>query len=178
MLAKQNIWLSVYESSIKNTKEWSQKIEEARLLHRELQYDFQFALRKDRDALRVLQITLDGDRDSDTIVDLGSYPQLALKYPNELEAIKFDQSKLDKANVLVEELLALQEKVDGVQNSTERPEKQMRDRAYTYLKQLVDEVRAYGKYTFWNKEEKQRRYASEYARQKNERNKKDEEHVN
>ncbi|WP_180335638.1 hypothetical protein [Labilibaculum filiforme] len=40
----------------------------------------------------------------------------------------------------------------------------MRDRAYTYLKQLVDEIRTYGKYAFWNDEEKQKRYTSEYLR--------------
>ena len=55
-------------------------------------------------------------------------------------------------------------KVDGVKNSKNRPEKLMRDRAYTYLKQLVDEIRAYGKYAFWDNEEKQQRYSSEYLR--------------
>ncbi|PKQ66469.1 hypothetical protein BZG01_10595 [Labilibaculum manganireducens] len=40
----------------------------------------------------------------------------------------------------------------------------MRDRACTYLKQLVDEIRAYGKYAFWNDEEKQKRYSREYQR--------------
>lgn len=178
LLAKQNIWVSVYQSTLSNTQEWNKKIEEGRLLQRELQHDFQFALRKNTKALRVLQITLDGNRDSDTIVDLGSYPEIAKQYPEELKEIKFDQSKLTRAASIAEELMALQEKADGVQNSSERPEKDMRDRAYTYLKQLVDEIRSYGKYAFWNDEEKQRRYASEYARQKNERNKKEEETEN
>lgn len=164
LLAKQNNWLAVYQSSLTNTQEWSKKIEEGRLLQRELHHDFQFALRKNAKALQVLQATLDGDRDSDTIVDLSSYPEIAKQYPEELEAIKFDQSKLVKAASLAEELLSLQEKVDGVKNSSDRPEKQIRDRAYTYLKQLVDEIRSYGKYAFWNNEEKQKRYASEYLR--------------
>ncbi|WP_320017918.1 hypothetical protein [Labilibaculum manganireducens] len=55
-------------------------------------------------------------------------------------------------------------KIDGVKNSKNRPEKLMRDRACTYLKQLVDEIRAYGKYAFWNDKEKQKRYSSEYQR--------------
>lgn len=171
LLAKQNNWVAVYQSSLTSTQEWSKKIEEGRLLQRELHHDFQFAFRKNSKALQVLQVTLDGDRDSDTIVDLGSYPQIAKQYPSELEAIKFDNNKLVRSKALAEELLVLQEKVDGVKNSADRPEKDLRDRAYTYLKQLVDEIRAYGKYAFWDNEEKQRRYASEYARQKNERNK-------
>lgn len=172
LLAKQNIWVSVYQSTLSNTQEWNKKIEEGRLLQRELQHDFQFAFRKNTKALQVLQITLNGNRDSDTIVDLGSYPEIAKQYPEELEEIKFDQSKLTRAASIAEELMALQEKADGVQNSSERPEKDMRDRAYTYLKQLVDEIRSYGKYAFWNDEEKQRRYASEYLRNNREKNSK------
>ncbi|MDQ1771616.1 hypothetical protein GQR60_19570 [Labilibaculum sp. A4] len=51
-----------------------------------------------------------------------------------------------------------------------RPEKLMHGRAYTYLKQLVGEIRTYGKYAFWNNEEKQKRYLSEYGRRKHTKN--------
>ena len=162
---KQGDWLAVYEAALTNTEAWSKKVEEASLLQQELKHDFQFAFRKKPKALKVLQITLDGDGSSNMRQDLINYPKLAAQYPLELEAIKFDNNKLTKAKTLAEELLLLHEKVDGVKNSANRVEKQMRDRAYTYLKQLVDEIRAYGKYAFWNNEEKQRRYASEYQRE-------------
>jgi hypothetical protein len=74
-----------------------------------------------------------------------------------------------RAKQLSLDLLDLMNLVDGVKDSKNRPEKIMRDRAYTHLKQLVDEIRAYGKYAFWNDEEKQKRYSSEYQRQKYDR---------
>ncbi|MDM8162106.1 hypothetical protein QUH73_19970 [Labilibaculum sp. K2S] len=40
----------------------------------------------------------------------------------------------------------------------------MRDRAYTYVKESVDEICMYGKYVFWKDEEKMEKYSSAYFR--------------
>ncbi|WP_461633276.1 hypothetical protein [Labilibaculum euxinus] len=170
---QQSVWTAVYESALTSTQEWEEKIEEASLLQRELKYDFQFAYRNHPDILKKLQNILDGNSHMDLIQDMSDYPAFARQYPEPLEAILFDTTKTERALQLSHELFDLMNKVDGVKNSKNRPEKLMRDRAYTYLKQLVDEIRAYGKYAFWNDEEKQKRYSSEYQRRKFARNTKE-----
>jgi len=167
---KQSEWTAVYQSALSNTQEWEEKIEEGRLLQRELKNDFQFAYRKHPAILKKLAQILDGSGNMDLIQDLSDYPVFAQQHPEPLEAILFDTAKTERAKQVSLELTDLMNKVDGVKNSKNRPEKLMRDRAYTYLKQLVDEIRAYGKYAFWDNEEKQQRYSSEYIRSKNKRN--------
>lgn len=168
---KQSEWTAVYQSALTNTKQWEAKIDEASQLQRELKHDFQFAYRNHPDILKKLQNILDGNSNIDLIQDMSDYPAFAKQYPEPLEAILFNTTKIDRANQLSHELLDLMNQVDGMKNSKNRPEKILRDRAYTYLKQLVDEIRSYGKYAFWNDEEKQKRYSSEYTRRKNEKNK-------
>jgi len=175
---KESIWHAKYESALTNTEEWEAKIDEANLLQRELKYDFQFAFRKNENALRKLKNITDGNGNADIMQDMSDYPKLAAEYPGELAAINFDNSKLVRANSLSHELFDLRDKVDGAKNSSKRPEKEMRDRAYTYLKQLMDEIRDYGKYAFWNNEKRQKKYSSEYARLKNQRNNKNKEAAN
>ncbi|BAX81478.1 hypothetical protein [Labilibaculum antarcticum] len=172
---KQSIWISVYESAQSNTDAWEQMFEEASLLQKELRYDFQFAYRDEPKILTKLNNILDGNGKMDLMQDLSDYPDFALKYPEPLLLINFDNNKLDRASLLSRELYGLWQKIDGAQNSTNRPEKILRDRAYTYLKLLVDEIRAYGKYAFWYDDEKQERYASDYARRKNNKKKNKEE---
>lgn len=74
---KQGDWVAVYQSSLSNTKEWNEKLEEAKLLDRELEHDFQFAFRKNTKALQVLKITLDGEGSSDLMQDLSNYPKIS-----------------------------------------------------------------------------------------------------
>jgi len=169
---KQSEWTAVYQSALSNTQEWEAKIEEGRLLQRELKNDFQFAYRKHPAILKKLDQILDGSGNMDLIQDLSDYPVFAQQHPEPLEAILLDTAKTERAKQVSLELTDLMNKVDGVKNSKNRPEKLMRDRAYTYLKQLVDEIRAYGKYAFWDNEEKQQRYSSEYLRKGRERNEK------
>jgi hypothetical protein len=170
---KQSDWNAVYQSALTNTQEWENKIEEANLLHRELKHDFQFALRNDEEALRKLKNITHGSGNTDLMQDMSDFPKLATEFTNELSAINFDNSKLERANALSHELYDLRDRVGGAKNNSARLEKQMRDRAYTYLKVLVDEIRAYGKYAFWNNEKRQKKYSSEYQRNKYLRTKQD-----
>jgi hypothetical protein len=166
---KQSIWISVYQSALSSTEAWEEKIDDARLLQRELKHDFQFAYRNHPDILKRLKNIIDGSGNMDLIQDLSDYSAFAGQYPEPLTAILYDTDKTVRAKQLSLDLVDLMNKVDGVKDSKNRPEKIMRDRAYTHLKQLVDEIRAYGKYAFWNDEEKQKRYSSEYQRQKYDR---------
>lgn len=161
---KQSAWMAVYQSALTSTEQWEAKIDEGRLLQRELKNDFQFAYRNHPDILKKLKNIVDGNGNMDLVQDLSDYPAFANQHPEPLTAILFDTTKTERAKQISLDLVDLMNQVDGVKNSKNRPEKLMRDRAYTHLKQLVDEIRAYGKYAFWNDEEKQKRYSSEYLR--------------
>ena len=52
---KQSIWISVYQSALSSTEAWEEKIDDARLLQRELKHDFQFAYRNHPDILKRLK---------------------------------------------------------------------------------------------------------------------------
>jgi len=175
---KQSEWNAVYQTALTNTQAWEGKIDEANLLQRELKNDFQFALRNNNDALLKLRNITEGSGNTDLMQDMSDYPKLATEFSSELEAIKFDNTKLLRANELSHELYDLRDKVDGAKSSSKREEKIIRDKAYTYLKQLVDEIRAYGKYAFWNDEKMQKRYSSDYLRKKNNKNNEPEENEN
>jgi hypothetical protein len=175
---KQSAWIAVYQSALSSTEQWEEKIDEGRLLQRELKHDFQFAYRNHPDILKKLKNIVGGNGNMDLIQDMSDYSAFAKQYPEPLAAIFFDTTKADCAKQISLDLTDLINTVDGVKNSKNRPEKLMRDRAYTHLKQLVDEIRAYGKYAFWNDEEKQKRYSSEYIRDKNKKNSKSNEMEN
>jgi hypothetical protein len=51
--------------------------------------------------------------------------------------------------------------------------KEMRDKAYTYMKQAIDEIRSTGQYVFWRDADRKKGYASTYFRKKNQGKKPD-----
>ena len=46
-----------------------------------------------------------------------------------------------------------------------------RDKAYTFLKQAIDEIRHHGKYVFWHNNERIKGYVSKYHQLRNRRSK-------
>ncbi|MCT4644733.1 MAG: hypothetical protein N4A74_07090 [Carboxylicivirga sp.] len=54
--------------------------------------------------------------------------------------------------------------INGERDENSKPLKEMRDRAYIYLKEAVDQICEYGKYVFWEDEDRLEKYASEYYR--------------
>ncbi len=100
--------------------------------------------------------------------DLNDLSVLGKDHPEELNAIKFDMTILDEAAALA----------DGMSDllgatTTERADssdtKKIRDQAYTYLKEAVDEVRDFGQYVFWRDDARFRGYRSEYMKRANAR---------
>ena len=73
-------------------------------------------------------------------------------------------SRLDLADEYASSLGTLLATANGVREQNDKPAKEMRDRACTYLKEAFDEICEYGKYVFWEDEEKVERYSSAYFR--------------
>ena len=162
----QSVWFKDRNSQLEAQREWGIQAPLAFEQRDELVHTFRYAFRND-DALmaRVAEIA-DGSTNSDMIQDLNDLSVLGKNNVAPLQAIGFDLNKLNVAaetSNAMAELLAAANGDKSLQSET----KMIRDKAFFYLKQRVDEIRAAGKYVFWKNEKRLKGYSSEYLRQKN-----------
>jgi len=96
---------------------------------------------------------------------------------DDLAGVGLEDSKLDTVETYAETLGVLLAEVNGVRYSNNNPTKEMRDRAFTHLKQANDAIRKTGQFVFWKDGEKARNYACAYFRDSRSRTKANEEIV-
>ena len=129
-----------------------------------------FAYRKDDSLLgRVAAITA-GDGNADMIQDLNDIAVLGKENPDPLTSIAFDLTKLDLAATRADELADLRARANG-DKGEQNESKIIRDRAFAYMKELVDEIREAGKYVFRNDKNRLKGYSSQYWKKINRRKK-------
>ncbi len=168
----QSEWMISFNGKVITLEQWTEASEKAYQLQREFAHVFRFAYRKDHKLMVQVNRISDGNGHADMIQDLSDYAALGKANPEPLQAVNYDMSKLDLADELSVSTRTLLGKVNGIRTETGKPEKEFRDRAYTYLKQAVDEVRDFGKFVFWEDEGKLKHYSSEYLRKIRAQNKK------
>ncbi|RUT79703.1 hypothetical protein [Ancylomarina longa] len=166
----QAAWMTVYNGKEITLEEWKKESEKAYELQAELLHSFRFAFRNEHKLTTQVNRIAEGSGHADLIQDLKDYASLGKANKEALEAINFDMQKLDLAITMSNSLLSLLGEVNGIRKDAGKLEKELRDRAYTYLKQAVDEIRDYGKYAFWKEEDKVKLYSSDYSRKIRERN--------
>ncbi|WP_299248206.1 hypothetical protein [uncultured Aquimarina sp.] len=157
----QSIWMSERYTQEEAAKEWREVAPEAYELRNDLLADFRFAYRKRQDLLSRVRAIADGTGDADMIQDLSDISVLGKANPQELTAINFDLTQLDTVAVRANELADLRAKANGARLDNAKA-KIMRDRAFTHLKEAMDEIRATGKYVFRKDAERYRGYISRY----------------
>jgi len=162
----QSLWFKDRRTQQQAERDWNTQSPAAYDLRDELLHTFRFAFRKDTNLLnRVSEITA-GDGHADMIQDLNDLAVLGRGNTRVLAAIGFDVTKLDEADTLAQtmaELLALANGSKQMGNES----KILRDRAYTHLKERVDEVRACGKFVFWKNPDRMKGYISTFVKMKN-----------
>ena len=147
----------------KAEKKWSKRAKAAKKLHGEIIHGFRFAYRKNPELKsQVDYIAKDHDY-ADLIQDMNDLATMGKNNSEPLKAIGFNMDMLDEAARMSDELSELLNLANGDRWSNNKA-KIIRDKAYTYLKEAVDEVRECGKYLFWRDEERLRWYTSEYLR--------------
>ncbi len=146
-------------------KQWAEDSPEAYDLRNELLHEFRFAYRNDADLSKKVNNIADGAGHADMLQDLNDLSLLGKKNPDPLTAISFDMTLLDAAAQKADELAALYAIVTG-DRSEYNEAKKIRDKAYTYLKESVDEIFGYGQYLFWQDEDRKQGYRSNYLRRK------------
>ena len=170
----QSLWNKDRRSTKDAEKQWLTLSPIAYDLHNELIHKFRFAFRNNPQLLGRVSAIAEGTGHSDMIQDLNDLAVLGKENQDLLTPINFDLTLLDTAA----ETSANCADVLAIANGSKQKGNEsrvLRDKAYTYLKQLVDEFRAAGKFLFWKNPERLIGYSSDYWRSKKTASKKDNE---
>ncbi len=172
----QSQWMKKRFNHKETERAWMRRSPEAYDYRNELIHTFRFAYRRKPDILGRVDTIADDYGHADMIQDLMDLAVLGKANTAPLEAINFDLTKLDTAETLADEMSELL----GA-TTAERAESNeavsLRNKAYTHLKEAVDEIKNYGQYLFWRDEERIRGYSSAYLKRKNNRSKISEENA-
>ncbi|WP_321514913.1 hypothetical protein [Marinifilum fragile] len=173
----QSVWTK--ESEAKSIAEKDLKLlsEDAMALHRVLIHDFKFAYRNDEEGKKVVDKIAEGSGYGDMVQDFSDLYVFGTAKPQALLDIGFDNTKLEKALELANSMGPLLSAINGERDENDKPSKEMRDRAYVYLKEAVDQICEYGKYVFWEDEERLEKYSSAYFRKLREEREEQEESI-
>ncbi|QGY46171.1 hypothetical protein GM418_21630 [Maribellus comscasis] len=157
----QSIWNKDYRSQQEAQKEWAEQAPEAYAFRDDLLASLRFAYRKDDALLSRVSAITDGSGHADMIQDLNDIAVLGRENPDPLTAIGFELTQPDLAATRADELADLLAEANG-DKADPNESKIIRDKAYTYLKALVDEIREAGKYVFRKDKNRLKGYSSEY----------------
>ena len=171
--AAEGTWFKKRFSREETVQLWEKDSDAGYALRDRLLHDFRYAYRKHPQLLsRVSQIA-DGTGHADMIQDLFNISVLGHEHIEDLRAINLDLGLLDKASSTSDHLADLLAQAN-VNREEAAGSLMIRDRAYTHLKEAVDEVRACGQYVFVSDEERFHGYISLYHKKANTRKRKSE----
>jgi hypothetical protein len=159
----QSEWNSTRFSKEEAQKQFALLAPEAYDFKAVLIHELLFAYRNHPDLKSRVQAIAEGSGDADMIQDLSDLSVHGKNNPEPLVAIGFEMAQLDRAASMSDELASLLGVARG-EKAADSEAKVLRDRAYTLLKEAVDEVRAVGQFVFWRDEERKVGYASAHKR--------------
>lgn len=162
----QSIWIKERNTRQEAEQEWKDQAPAAFALRDQLIHDFRFAFRKfDGLLARVDEIAL-GDTNSDMVQDLNDLSVLGKANPDLLTTISFDMPLLDTAADVSDRMGDLLGATNG-ERKEDSEAMLIRDKAFTYLKQAIDEIRECGKFAFWRTPDRLKGYFSEHWQKAN-----------
>ncbi|MBN1578716.1 MAG: hypothetical protein JW913_19285 [Chitinispirillaceae bacterium] len=169
----QSDWYKLRFAQAESQKQWSDESDKAYDLRNRLIHALLYALRNNPDALARVRGVAEGVDNADKIQDLSDLRALGLEYKEDLGKINFDLTLFDKAAEAADrlgELLGAANAETAIINEA----LDIRNRAFTHLRNLMTEVRECGKYVFYRNKKRLRGYTSEYVRRINRSNGKEE----
>jgi hypothetical protein len=161
----QSMWQKDFKSVEDSQREWLAKSPAAYELRDDILHHFFHAYRKNPDLLSKVQKISEGNSHADMIQDLSDMAVLGTSNPEPLKGISFDMNMLTTAAATSTAMANLLAQSNGARMSDNKL-KTLRDKAYTYMKQAVDEIRHNGQYIFWHNEERKKGYVSRYMQSK------------
>ncbi|RUT78280.1 hypothetical protein DLK05_09420 [Ancylomarina longa] len=141
-------------------------------LRKSLIENMQFAYRNNADLLNILVKIKNHHTMAEFCLDLARLAALGKKNPEPLETIHFNLDLCDEAIQKSERMTELRINIDGkmyIPNNI----LMIRNKAFTLLKECVDEIRSYGKFVFRDNPELAKAYRSQHHRERNAKNYKD-----
>ena len=161
----QSQWQAKFRNYQVCQEEWKITAPLAYKLRSELLHYLRHALRDIPIELAKVRRISEGNSQVEMIQDLSDLAELGKIHSAELEALNFDLSKLDEAREKARNLTKLLSEVRGAYKETS-PFIELRNKAYTHLKEAVDEIREVGQFVFWEDSKKLKLYSSEFIRKK------------
>ncbi len=157
----QSLWNKERNTREEAEQAWKEQAPAAFDLRDQLLHDFRFAFRKSEGLLKRVDEIAQGDTNSDMVQDLNDLATLGKANTGLLTPISFDLTRLDLAADLSDRMGDLLGATNGERKEVSET-MQIRDKAYTYLKLAVDEIRECGKFAFWRNPERFKGYVSNY----------------
>ncbi len=161
----QSQWQKEYRSLEQAQKDWAEKSPAAYDLRDELNHHFFFAYAKIPDLYARVQKIAEGSTHADMIQDLSDLAALGKANPEPLKAINIDLSLLDKAETTAPEMAQLLANANG-KKMEDNKMRLLRDKAFYYMKEAMDEIRRVGQYVFWKDEQRRKGYVSKFNKVK------------
>jgi len=162
----QSIWIKERNMRQEAEQLWKDEAPAAFGMRDHLLHTFRYAFRKDAGLLARLDEIALGDSNSDMVQDLNDLSVLGKAHPDLLTPINFDPIALDDAAETADSMADLLGATNGERKEVSES-MIIRDKAYTYLKQAVDEIRECGKFVFWRNPDRLKGYVSEFWQKRN-----------
>ncbi len=162
----QSLWNKERNTRQEAEQAWKEQAPAAFDLRDQLLHDFRFAFRKSEGLLKRVDEIAQGNTNSDMVQDLNDLAALGKANAALLAPINFDVTKLDLAADLSDRMGDLLGAANGERKEVSEA-MVVRDKAYTYLKQAVDEIRECGKFAFWRNPDRLKGYNSDYWKAQN-----------
>lgn len=144
---------------------WREKAPSLYTLRKNIIEHLEFAFRKEEHLIEKITDIKEGDSHADAIEDLARLAVLGNENKEYIKVINYDLDNLEEATLMANEMGDILATANGY-HYRDDDRKLIRDKTYTLLKQVVDEVREYGKFAFRNDKEHVKGYASKYERDK------------
>ncbi|MCG8579436.1 MAG: hypothetical protein MI866_05945 [Bacteroidales bacterium] len=158
-------WQELQSDRKKALELWKEKSTVFYDFRKELLEHLEFAFRKDDRLLEQIADIEEGNSHADAIEDLGRLAALGTANVELVEAINYDIAKFDIARSMAREMTDLLATANGYLYRDDE-HKLIRDKAYTLLKEVVDEIRDYGRFAFRNDRDHVKGYSSKYRRER------------
>jgi hypothetical protein len=161
----QSLWNKERNTREQSEQDWKDQSPAAFNLRDELIHTFRYAFRNQEGLLGRVDEIAQGDTNSDMIQDLNDLAELGKANLDLLAVVNFDASLLNLAADLADQMGDLL----GATNGERKKDSEamiIRDQAFTYLKQAMDEIRNCGKYVFWRNADRLKGYTSDYWKAK------------
>jgi len=140
---------------------WKEKSPALYELRKDIIDHLSFAFRKDERLMEQIAAIEEGNSHADAIEDLARLAVLGTQNPELVQAINYDMDNFETADTMASEMSGVLSAANGyLYRDDER--KLIRDKTYTLLKEVVDEIRDYGQFAFRNDPEHVKGYSSKY----------------